>query len=126
MSVHTTVTKPGIYFITFTCNQWLPLIQRDNGYDIIYNWFNILVEKGNSITGYVIMPNHVHLLLHYTGMAKSLNLVVGNGKRFMAYEIVKRPNSWMKKNYWKNCSFLFNLLTGTAARSMRYGEIPLM
>jgi hypothetical protein len=33
------------------------------------------------------MPNHLHLLLHYSG-GKSLNTVIGNGKRFMAYEIV--------------------------------------
>ena len=33
------------------------------------------------------MPNHLHLLLHYSG-GKSLNTVIGNGKRFMAYEII--------------------------------------
>jgi REP element-mobilizing transposase RayT len=33
------------------------------------------------------MPNHLHLLLHYSS-GKSLNTVIGNGKRFMAYEIV--------------------------------------
>jgi hypothetical protein len=36
------------------------------------------------------MPNHVHLLLHYNGGHQSLNTIVGNGKRFMAYEIVYR------------------------------------
>jgi len=33
------------------------------------------------------MPNHLHLLLHYNG-GKNLNTVIGNGKRFMAYELV--------------------------------------
>ena len=33
------------------------------------------------------MPNHLHFLLHYSG-GKSLNTVIGNGKRFMAYEII--------------------------------------
>ncbi|MBS1920377.1 MAG: hypothetical protein JST17_08995 [Bacteroidetes bacterium] len=32
----------GIFFITFTCHQWLSLIVKVNGYDIIYNWFNVL------------------------------------------------------------------------------------
>ena len=90
MSVHTPVTKSGIYFITYTCNEWLPLIRQVNGYELIYQWFDILISKGHSITGFVIMPNHVHLLLHYAGGDQSLNLIVGNGKRFMAYEMVTR------------------------------------
>ena len=40
--------------------------------------------------GYVIMPNHVHVLLYFSEMPKSLNIVIGNAKRFMAYEIIKR------------------------------------
>ena len=36
------------------------------------------------------MPNHLHLLLHYASVGQSLNTIVGNGKRFMAYDIVKR------------------------------------
>ncbi len=36
------------------------------------------------------MPNHVHVLLHFLQMPKSLNIVIGNAKRFLAYEIVKR------------------------------------
>jgi REP element-mobilizing transposase RayT len=35
------------------------------------------------------MPNHVHFLLHYTG-DKNLNTLIGNGKRFAAYELVNR------------------------------------
>jgi hypothetical protein len=36
------------------------------------------------------MPNHVPLLLHYTGEGSLLNTVIGNGKRFIAYEIIKK------------------------------------
>ena len=42
------------------------------------------------MTGYVIMPNHLHLLLHFAGGIQSLNTIIGNGKRFMAYDIIKR------------------------------------
>jgi len=47
-------------------------------------------KDGNDVLGYVIMPNHVHLLLHYTNTRQSLNTIIGNGKRFIGYEIVKR------------------------------------
>ena len=40
--------------------------------------------------GYVIMPNHIHLLLFVSETSKTINHLIGNGKRFMAYEIVKR------------------------------------
>ena len=36
------------------------------------------------------MPNHVHALLYFPQMPTSLNTIIGNGKRFMAYEIIKR------------------------------------
>ena len=36
------------------------------------------------------MPNHVHLLLSFINTKQSINTIVGNGKRFMAYEIIQR------------------------------------
>ena len=36
------------------------------------------------------MPNHVHVLIAFKTSETSINTVIGNGKRFMAYEIVKR------------------------------------
>ena len=90
MSIHTPVILSGIYFITFTCHRWLNLIEKVNGYDLVYNWFNVLAKKQNIVTGYVIMPNHLHMLLYYGGGKQSLNDIIGNGKRFMAYEIINR------------------------------------
>lgn len=91
MPVQRQVTEPdGVYFITFTCHQWLPLIEQTNGYDLIYNWFDHLKNKGHYIAGYVIMPNHVHVLIGFRNTNQSINTIVGNGKRFIAYEIVKR------------------------------------
>ena len=36
------------------------------------------------------MPNHLHVLIDFGIYTKSINTIVSNGKRFMAYEIVKR------------------------------------
>ncbi len=80
----------GIYFITFTCYKWIPLIELTNSYDLVYNWFDYLKSKGHYITGYVIMPNHVHALIGLQNAGKSINKIVGDGKRFIAYEIVNR------------------------------------
>jgi len=80
----------GTFFITFTCHRWLPLIENVEGYDIVYKWFDLLKTKGHFINGYVIMPNHTHTLISFRETGQSINTIVGNGKRFMAYEIIKR------------------------------------
>jgi hypothetical protein len=59
-------------------------------YDIVYKWFDLLKVKGHRIIGYVIMPNHLHALIAFMKSNISINTRVGNAKRFMAYEIVKR------------------------------------
>jgi len=90
MAIKRTQLDGGTYFCTFTCLQWLPLIEITNLYDHIYQWFNVLVKAEHQVTGFVIMPNHVHLLLHVNASETTVNKILGNGKRFMAYEIVKR------------------------------------
>jgi REP element-mobilizing transposase RayT len=82
--------KFGTFFITFTCYKWIPLIAKTQGYDIIYNWFDYLKHNLHYINGYVIMPNHVHALITFTETDQDINTIIGNGKRFMAYDIIKR------------------------------------
>lgn len=80
----------GHFFITFTCHNWLQLIAITNSYDLIYNWFDVLKSHGHFITGYVIMPNHVHATIAFRKTTKSINKIIGDGKRFIGYEIIKR------------------------------------
>ena len=80
----------GIFFITITCHKWIPLIEQTNSYDSVYNWFDHLKSKGHYIVGYIIMPNHIHALIGFQNTGKRINTIIGNGKRFMAYEIITR------------------------------------
>jgi len=91
MPVKKKITEPdGVFFITFTCYQWRPLIQLTNSYDLVYKWVDHLKSKGHYITGYVVMPNHVHALIAFRNSGKPVNTTIGNGKRFIAYEIIRR------------------------------------
>ena len=91
MSVRKNIPQPdGIFFITFTCAGWLPLFQLTNGFDLVYNWFDHLKNHGHYVVGYVIMPNHLHAVIGFRNTGKSINSIVSNGKRFMAYELVNR------------------------------------
>ncbi len=99
MAVRTSIQQgESIYFITFTCQNWLPLFELTNGYDTVYKWFDYLKSKRHFIKGYVIMPNHLHVLIDFSVIEKSINAIVSNGKRFMAYEIVKRLQEQNKKD----------------------------
>jgi REP element-mobilizing transposase RayT len=92
MSVKLSQTDSDVtYFCTFTCVDWLPLIEITNLYDSIYNWFSLLHDKGNRIEGFVIMPNHVHLLLSVRN-DQNIKQLLANGKRFLAYGVIKRLN----------------------------------
>jgi hypothetical protein len=55
-----------------------------------YKWFDYLKAKRHYIIGYVIMPNHIHALIAFKNSPTNINTIIGNGKRFMAYEMVKR------------------------------------
>jgi len=91
MSVKQTQTeREQTYFCTFTCVDWLHLFATVDLYDEIYKWFNILVGQRHQIVAFVIMPNHLHALIHLSQGEDSINTILANAKRFMAYEIVKR------------------------------------
>jgi REP element-mobilizing transposase RayT len=92
----------GLYFITFTCYKWLPLFEYTNGYDIVYNWFDYLKTQNHDIIGYVIMPNHLHVMISFSKTEKNINKIIGDGKRFVAYEIIntleqKNPEHLLEK-----------------------------
>ena len=36
------------------------------------------------------MPDHVHAVIAFTNTGKSINVIVANGKRFMAYDVARR------------------------------------
>ena len=83
--------KEETYFTTFTCYNWIPLFETINCYDYFNKWFTYLNKNNAQVLGYVIMPNHFHGLIHVGEESpKSINEIVSNAKRFLAYEVVKR------------------------------------
>ncbi len=78
------------YFVTFTCYKWLNLIEISNSYDAFYKWFDYLKLKNIKLIGYVIMPNHFHGIFYLpSNCNKNINQIIANGKRFLAYDIIK-------------------------------------
>ncbi len=63
------------------------------------------------------MPNHLHVLIAFRQSDKSINTVIGNGKRFMAYEIVKRLELAGEKDT------LNKLMEGVSKRDYNRGKL---
>lgn len=105
MSIRTKIEAThGVFFITFTCARWLPLFELIDGYSAVYKWFNYLKGQGHYIVSYVIMPSHVHSLIAFRKGRTSINTIIGYGKRFMAYEMVKKLQAQDKKEILEKLS----------------------
>ena len=79
-----------IYFLTFTILDWKSIFKEDKYSNLVYKWFDYMKDKyDNRIHAYVIMPNHIHLLLKVSNQSQPVSKLIQNAKRFLAYEIVK-------------------------------------
>jgi len=109
--------KDNTWFITFTCYRWIPLFEIAKSYDFVYNWLNLINKKYNIKTlAFVIMPNHVHLILYLPDGITNLNVIVSNGKRFMAYAIIQRLTAQQNHN------LLFQLSEGCSEKDKAKGQ----
>src|SRR5579862_6835726 len=82
--------KDGLFYITFTCCNWLPLFELTDSCDLVYKWFDVLRKNNHQVIAYVIMTNQVHVIINFRENKKSIDRWISNGKRFMAYDIVER------------------------------------
>lgn len=54
------------FFITTTCYKWLPLLKVGNGFEILAESVIFISKKYKiEILGYVFMPNHIHMIMHF-------------------------------------------------------------
>jgi putative transposase len=54
------------FFVTTTCRNWYHLLEMDSCKQIVSDSFNFLNNKYKVATlGYVIMPNHLHMILYF-------------------------------------------------------------
>lgn len=125
MGVRKKIAEPnGVFFITFTCARWLPLLQLTEGYDAVYKWFDYLKAQKHYIVAYVLMPSHVHVMIAFSDTRTAINTIAGNGKRFIAYDLVKRLEHQGKKEIleqlgsWVNKTELANTRVRSAVNCL--------
>ena len=79
----------GIYFITFTCQHWLPLFELTNSYDSVYKWFDYLSAKGHNIKGYLSSQTICMFLLILVFLTKILVKLSAMVKNLLLTKLLK-------------------------------------
>ncbi|WP_243346414.1 REP-associated tyrosine transposase [Parabacteroides sp. FAFU027] len=78
----------AVYFVSFTTINWIDVFTRSEYKHIIVDSLNHCIEKkGLIVYAWVIMSNHVHLVIESKGMA--LDDILRDMKKFTASEIIK-------------------------------------
>ena len=57
------VAGVGLYYVTFSVVEWLPVFIDESACKIIIESFNFCIQKKHlGVNAYVIMPTHLHAL----------------------------------------------------------------
>ncbi len=74
------------HFITSATIHWIPVFRRDDYFRALVDNLNHCIEqKGLLVHGFVLMPDHFHLIC--TQVDGNLSQLVGNFKGFTAHQI---------------------------------------
>jgi REP element-mobilizing transposase RayT len=80
--------KTGIYFLTFTIVDWVDLFSRKIYRDILIESLNFCIKKKHAIVyGYVIMTNHMHIILQ--SEAGDISGLVRDYKKWTAIKLIE-------------------------------------
>ncbi len=77
----------GVYFVTFSVVRWIDLFTRNLYRDILLDSFRYCQnEKGLVIHAYVIMSNHVHMIIASNGNNRLEN-IMRDLKKFTSFKL---------------------------------------
>jgi REP element-mobilizing transposase RayT len=95
-----------IHFITCTVIDWIDVFSRKTYRDIVIDCLSYCIDKGMLVYGYVIMSNHLHLILQ--SKEGRLSDLIRDFKKFTAKNILEaiqeKPESrkeWMLERFSK-------------------------
>ena len=91
------------HFVTMTLVEWIDLFNRQKYKDILIDSLSFCIrEKGLVVHAYVIMSNHVHMIVSADSEAKSLSGLIRDYKRYTAkvlYETLKSDTKESRRNW---------------------------
>lgn len=110
----------GMYYITFSTVEWVDTLSRRVYKDIIVDSMNYCVrEKGLLIHAWVIMTNHVHMIISRQGQA-SLSDIMRDFKKHTSTEIIKEIEVNPKESRKRWMLWLFKSAGENNSRNKKY------
>ena len=98
------VADAGLYYITFTVVEWLPIFIDQTACQIIIDSFNYCIKnKSLGVNAYVIMPTHLHAILfdvefHAERLKHTLNdMRKFTGRQLLEYSAKHLPKSFTEE-----------------------------
>lgn len=93
--------QQGVYFITYTVHQWVDVFTRNEYKDVILESLKFCqLQKGLEIYSWVIMTNHIHLIV---GSNKDkLSDIIRDLKKYTSSQIIRTieaNNKESRKNW---------------------------
>jgi putative transposase len=93
MSRYKVLDQSGLNYLTLTTVGWIDVFTRQRYRDIVIDSLKFCQEnKGLRISGYVIMSNHLHMIVE-TEEGNQLSDVMRDFKKFTANTILKSIQS---------------------------------
>jgi len=81
----------GVYFLSMAVIEWLDVFIRRRYKDVIVDSLDYCTEQKSLIVyGYVIMSNHVHLLIGKSNSENTFSDIIRDFKKYTAMQIVKK------------------------------------
>ncbi len=95
MSAYKFTDPDGLYFVTFTVIEWVDVFTRSQCVNIVLDSLRFCQsEKGLRIHAWVIMSNHMHLIISRKQGASTLSEIIRDFKKYTSSQIIK----WIEDN----------------------------
>ena len=79
-----------IYFLTATINKWQHLLESEENKDLIIDYLKKLSDEGKiTVYGFVIMPNHIHIIWKQNDL-NGRETPQGSFLKYTAHEFLKK------------------------------------
>lgn len=90
-----------IYFWTATIHKWYPLLLPNENKDLLLSYLRYLSEQGFiTVFGFVIMPNHIHLIFRQNKLNGKEN-PKSSFLKYTAHELLKKLKIKGKSHFYE-------------------------
>jgi REP element-mobilizing transposase RayT len=95
------VADVGLYYITFTVVEWLPVFVDETACKIITDSFNYCIQnKYLGVNAYVIMPTHLHAILFDVGFnSERLKHTLDDMRKFTGRQLLDHCEARLPKSF---------------------------